>query len=175
MGKRDVTIKRTFDAVTGVVKFDAGTLGKREYPLFDLAGPIKTQMMGHGGLDKLGDGLAMKAGSTVDQKFAGSDGIWQNLLAGNWESKREAMTPEQKFELMRANVEAAWITLAKGRDAAGFAKYVAETATKNSAALKPLVVTAAMVVDGLSKNPKIIGAIAAMQKPTGVALTFTDI
>lgn len=110
MAKRERITRNWTDGVLTFVDADSGkTL--REYDSAKLSETILRIALGHGLSAKLGDAMALPMGSSRDAKLSAMDTVWETLVSGEWDRKRETMTEEERAAKLRAEVYAAWSAL----------------------------------------------------------------
>ena len=126
------------------------------------------------GRSKIHDAAALDAADFPGNKIPNSARIaamrdvWANLLAGQWSAKREGLTPEQKAQILKSEVMAAWIALGTGESP----RTEGEFNTMIFAKAKSLGLDEGAMIAALSKNARIIAKRAELEKssvPEGIA------
>lgn len=120
------------------------------------------------------DSGALPAPCTMADKILAMQARWDLTVGGEWESKRVAMTPEEKAARLYADVAAAWVSLRAGRTLEQFPKYISDTLAKNTGPGQEFL-TAADIVAEMAKLPVIIAAIATAKNKGGISLQFEDV
>jgi hypothetical protein len=130
---------------------------------------MKEKTYVHGGFAKVGDAGAASAGVPMATRLASMDSVWTNLCAGNWDAVRETLTPEQKFEILRAAVYGAYVSLRKlphetekqkAAALSAFNAYVARSVANTAAAGGKT--TTDVVITAMRNTPDISAEIARL-------------
>lgn len=93
-GKR---MKKSIDIDAGTVSFEFPGLGEvLTLTMSELNEEIQTHLMYHGALQKCGDGGAVGKDASDEDCFAGVKTVIDQLIAGEWSTKRAAMDSDSK-------------------------------------------------------------------------------
>lgn len=125
-----------------------------------LPSAIQQKFFDHG-WSTIGDAMAKPQGTPDAEKLTAARDRWAQLLAGEWTAKREGLTPEQKYAVLKEKIGKAWISLAEGRTPEKFAEMVAG-ALRKAQEKNPKVVEKD-VIENLAKHEKIILARARLE------------
>lgn len=100
MAEKARRMKKNYDEDAGTCSFTFENLGETlTLSMSDLSEDIQRKLMYHGAIQKIGDGGAVGKDATDQDCYNGVKSVIDQLLAGEWTTKRAALDTDSKRAL----------------------------------------------------------------------------